>query len=95
MGMVAYEKWKDDTADIQALDDFLERYAAPAEKPTQGPEEIAALINAYNAFTIRWILEHGDFKIEYLDYNWGLNDQSGRGRNFRAGILDRLFGNAK
>lgn len=225
-GLVAYEKWRNDTADMKALDGFLERYSAPAEKPAQGPEEIAALINAYNAFTIRWILQHyptesiralkdsfggarwkiggrtvsldeiehknlrtlydwkthativcaarscppilreaftaanldaltekafrvwlgredlnrfdlaakraevspifkwfkgdfkgegeltkvlaryapekahsvlerGDFKIEYLDYNWGLNDQGGRGGNFRAGVFDRLFGNAK
>ncbi|MGH7959476.1 MAG: DUF547 domain-containing protein [Opitutaceae bacterium] len=225
-GLVAYEKWKSDAADMKALDAFLEGYSPEPKQPAKGAEEIAALINAYNAFTIRWILqnyptesiralddsfggarwkisgrtvsldeiehknlrpligwkvhativcaarscpplqreafiaekldaqinaayrawlgredlnrfdpaanrvvvspifkwfkddftgdgelpkmlarhapernraflEKGEFKIEYLDYNWGLNDQSGRGSKFRAGLLDRLFGNAK
>lgn len=225
-GFIAYEKWKNDAADMKTLDAFLDRYAPEPTRPAKGAEEIAALINAYNAFTIRWILQNyptesiraledsfggarwkiggrtisldeiehknlrpligwkvhativcaarscpplqseaftaenldasieqayrawlaredlnrfepsknrvalspifkwfkGDFtgdgeitkvlaryaperhrafvekadvKIEYLDYNWGLNDQSGRGSNFRAGLLDRLFGNAK
>lgn len=225
-GFVAYEKWKSDTADMKALDAFLDRYASAPPQPAEGAEEIASLINAYNAFTIRWMLqtyptesiralddsfggarwkiggrtisldeiEHknlrpligwkvhativcaarscpplqreaftaenldalieqayrawlaredlnrfepdknraivspifkwfkGDFtgdgelpkvlaryaperhrafvekadvKIDYLDYNWGLNDQSGRGSKFRAGLLDRLFGSAK
>lgn len=225
-GLVAYEKWKNDAADMKALDAFLDAYAPAPARPAKGAEEIAALINTYNAFTIRWILQNhptesiraledsfdgarwkmggrtvsldeiehknlrpligwkvhativcaarscpplqreaftaenldvlieqsylawlgredlnrfepaanratvspifkwfkGDFtgdgelskvlrryaperfraflekpgaKIEYLDYNWGLNDQSGQGANFRAGLLDRLFGNAK
>jgi hypothetical protein len=225
-GMVAYEKWKSDGADMKALDTFLERYALAPSQPATGAEEIAALVNAYNAFTIRWILQNypaesiralddsfggarwkvggrtvsldeiehknlrpligwkvhativcaarrcpplqreaftaenldarieqsyrawlgredlnrfepaanratispifkwfkGDFtgdgelsnvlvryaperfraflekpgvKIEYLEYNWGLNDQSGRGTEYRASLLDRLFGNAK
>jgi hypothetical protein len=225
-GMVAYEKWKNDRADMKALDAFLDRYAPAPTQPARSAEEIAALINAYNAFTIRWILqnyptesiralddsfggarwkmggrtvsldeiehknlrpligwkvhativcaarscpplqreaftaenldarieqsnrawlgredlnrfepaanratispifkwfkgdfygdgerpkvlaryaperyrtflERGDFKIKYSNYNWGLNDQSGRGTKFHAGLLDRWFGNAK
>lgn len=225
-GLVAYEKWKSDAADMKALDAFLARYAPEPSQPAKGAEEIAALINGYNAFTIRWILQNyptesiraledsfggarwkmggrtvsldeiehknlrpligwkvhativcaarscpplqreaftaenldalteqsyrawlareslnrfepaanraavspifkwfkDDFtgdgelakvlaryaperhraflekpgvKIEYLDYNWGLNDQSNRGANYRAGLLDRLFGDAK
>lgn len=225
-GLVAYEKWKNEPNDIKALDSFIERNAAAPTQPAQGPEEIAALINAYNALTIRWILRHyptesiraldnsfggarwniggrvisldeiehknlrplygwrvhativcaarscppllregfsannlnaltekayrawmgredlnrfhaegkraelspifkwfkddftGDgeiakvlaryapekyrsflerrnFKIEYLKYNWGLNDQSERGANYRASLRDRLFGDAK
>jgi hypothetical protein len=225
-GLVAYEQWKANAADMQALDAFLARYAPEPAQSAAGAEEVAALINAYNALTIRWILqnyptdsiralddsfgaarwriggrtvsldeiehknprpligwkvhativcaarscpplqreaftsanletlieqsyrawlgpedlnrfdsaasrvsispifkwfkgdfigpgtvakvlaryapyrnraslEKGDFKIEYLEYHWGLNDQSGRGRDFRAGMLDRLFGNAK
>ncbi|MBI4625026.1 MAG: DUF547 domain-containing protein [Verrucomicrobia bacterium] len=57
-GLVAYEKWKNDPAELAALDAFIAQYAATPARPAQGAEEIAALINAYNAFTIRWILRH-------------------------------------
>lgn len=225
-GLVAYEPWKANTADIQALDTFLGRYASEPTQLATGAEEIAALINAYNAFTIRWILQHyptdsiralddsfgaarwqiggrtvsldeiehmnlrpmigwrvhativcaarscpplqreaftasnleplieqsyrawlgredlnrfdpagrravispifkwfkddftgagtvayvlaryapdhhraslekANFNIEYREYDWGLNDQSGRGGDYRSGLFDRWFGNAK
>lgn len=225
-GSVAYEKWRNDPADMNRLEAFLERYAPEPARPATGSEEVAALINAYNAFTIAWILgnyptesirelddsfggarwkiggrrvsldeiEHrnlralidwkahavlvcaarscpplrreaftagnldrlideayrtwlgredlnrfepaakraaispifkwfsedfsgdpdlsellasyapepsrsflkeGAFQIEYLEYHWGLNDQSGRGEDYHAGLFHRLFGNAR
>ncbi len=225
-GLVAYEKWKATPTDVQALDDFLHRYAPTSDKKAEGAEEIAALINLYNALTIRWILQNyptesiralddsfggarwkvggrtvslddiehknlrsrygwkthatlvcaarscpplqrdaftsanlesltaqafrawlgrddlnrfeptagrvvlspifkwfkgdftgegqlpkllarfgpeahrpffarGAFQVGYLDYDWGLNDQSGRGAQYRASFFDRAFGNAK
>lgn len=42
-----------------------------------------------------FFVQRGDFKIEYLAYDWGVNDQGEHGRNFRAGLFDRVFGNAK
>jgi hypothetical protein len=60
-----------------------------------GPGTVAKVLARYAPDRNRASLEKGDFKFEYLEYHWGLNDQSGRGRDFRAGMLDRLFGNAK
>lgn len=225
-GLVAYETWKNNAADLKTLDAFIAHYASSPEKPAKGTEEIAALINLYNAIAIRWILQNyptesirslddsfggarwtvggravsldeiehknlrplygwkvhativcaarscpplqrdaytaanldaltaqafrawlgredlnrfepaakrvalspilkwfqgdftgdgelpkmlarfgpeahraflarGKFKVDYLDYNWGLNDQSGRGAHYRASLIDRVFGNAK
>lgn len=225
-GLVAYQKLKDHPADLKTLDTFIARYAALPEKPAEGESEIAALINLYNALTLRWILQNyptesirsldnsfggarwpvagrtisldeiehenlrplfgwkvhativcaarscpplqreaftaanlealtaqsyrawlgredlnryepnarrvslspifkwfkddftgdgavpkvlerfgpeahraffaaGNFKVGYLDYRWGLNDQSGLGMKYKAGWLDRLFGNSE
>ncbi len=70
--LVAYESWKNNAADLKTLDEFVNSYAASAQKPAQGEEEIAALINAYNAFTIRWILQNYPTEsIRDLDDSWG------------------------
>jgi hypothetical protein len=50
---------------------------------------------AYAPERLRAFLEKPGVRIEYLEYGWGLNDQSGRGANFRAGLFDRFFGNPK
>jgi hypothetical protein len=60
-----------------------------------GDGAVARVLARYAPDHHRLLLEKGDFKIEYLDYHWGLNDQSGRGAAFRASLADRLFGNAK
>ena len=56
-GQVAYGRWKDSPADRAALALFLARYAA-VERPAQGADRMASLINLYNAATIHWILAH-------------------------------------
>ena len=48
---VDYSRWK------QSPDD-LDVYLAALAKPWPSPSDKAALINAYNALTIRWILTH-------------------------------------
>ncbi len=60
-----------------------------------GDGELPKVLPRYAPKQYRAFLERSDFKIEYTDYNWGLNDQSGRGTKFRAGLLDRVFGNAR
>jgi hypothetical protein len=71
-GLVAYAGWKSEAADLKALDDYLGRLAAVPTEPAKGDEEIAALINAYNAFTIRWILSNYPTEsIRKLDNSWG------------------------
>lgn len=53
-GLVAYEKWKSNAEDRKALDDYLEQFAQSGN--ASGSERHASLINAYNAFTLQWIL---------------------------------------
>lgn len=70
-GLVAYRQWKTNAADMQKLDDFLATYARSSGPIATGPEQIAALINAYNAFTIRWILQNYPTEsIRELDGSW-------------------------
>lgn len=70
-GLVAYGQWKADAADLRKLDDFVAAYARSDKPVASGPEEIAALINAYNAFTIRWILQNYPTEsIRELDGSW-------------------------
>ncbi len=70
-GLVAYGRWRDDATDLRKLDDFIAAYARADGPGATGPEEIAALINAYNAFTIRWILQNYPTEsIRELDGSW-------------------------
>lgn len=70
-GLVAYGAWKANATDLSKLDDFIAAYARTGEPVASGPEKIAALINAYNAFTIRWILSNYPTEsIRELDHSW-------------------------
>jgi hypothetical protein len=57
-GLVDYATWKATPADLQALDQYLAEFASTGRPLATGTEEIAALINAYNAMTIRWMLDN-------------------------------------
>lgn len=70
-GLVAYGKWKGNSADRKALDGYLSQFA-PAGNPAQGNDLAASGINAYNAFAIRWILENYPTEsIQALDNSFG------------------------
>lgn len=70
-GLVAYRQWKADAADLRKLDDFIAAYARSGGPVASGPEQIAALINAYNALTVRWILQNYPTEsIRELDGSW-------------------------
>lgn len=56
-GLVAYAKWKDNATDRKALDAYLQQFASGGSK-AQGNEKSASLVNAYNAFTMQWILQN-------------------------------------
>lgn len=56
-GLVNYAAWKASSADMAALDSYLKEFAAKADKPAEGNEKAASLVNAYNAMAIRTILE--------------------------------------
>jgi uncharacterized protein DUF547 len=55
-GLVNYTGWKQNTADLAALDKYLDQFAAKIDNLAQGNEKAASLVNAYNAFVLRWIL---------------------------------------
>jgi Protein of unknown function, DUF547 len=55
-GLVNYGAWKQSTPDLAALEEYLKQFAQKADNPAQGNEKAATLVNAYNAFMLRWIL---------------------------------------
>lgn len=57
-GLVNYGEWKKNQADVSALEDYLKQFAQKSDNPAQGNEKAASLVNAYNAFTLRWILSN-------------------------------------
>jgi len=57
-GLVNYAAWKQNASDISALHDYLKQFAGKPDPPAQGNEKAAALINAYNAFMLHWILSN-------------------------------------
>ena len=70
-GLVDYAGWRAAPDDLVALDKFIAAYARSDGAAATGAEEVAALINAYNAFTIRWILQNYPTEsIRELDGSW-------------------------
>src|SRR5205823_12268294 len=57
-GLVNYGAWKQNAADLAALDDYLMQFAAKIDNPAQASEKAASLANAYNAFVLRWIVSN-------------------------------------
>lgn len=57
-GLVDYGAWKASGEGREALRAYLARLAAAPEPAAVGADRAAALINAYNALTIGWILDH-------------------------------------
>ncbi len=57
-GLVDYGGWKENDDDVAALKDYLSQFAPEPEYPASGDDKIASLINAYNAFTIEFILDN-------------------------------------
>jgi hypothetical protein len=75
-GLVNYGAWKQNAADIAALDEYLKQFAANIDNPAQGNEKAASLVNAYNAFVLRWILSN--YPTESI---WQLKDSFSAKRN--------------
>ena len=58
-GLVDYAGLAADPADREGLDRYLAQFARAVEAPATGAERHAALINAYNAFTLRRVVALG------------------------------------
>lgn len=75
-GMVGYAGWKESTADITALDDYLALLSRGDPNRTASREaRLAFWMNAYNAVTIRGILrEYPTASIQdHAHWLWGYN----------------------
>ncbi len=57
-GLVNYRGWKQNAADVSALDNYLNQFAAKTDNSAQDNEKAASFVNAYNAFVLRWILSN-------------------------------------
>ncbi|HVR70036.1 MAG TPA: DUF547 domain-containing protein, partial [Vicinamibacteria bacterium] len=57
-GLVDYASWKTSRDGRDALAAYLARLAGAPEPPAGGDDRSASLINAYNALTVAWILDH-------------------------------------
>jgi hypothetical protein len=57
-GLVNYSAWKQNAPDLSALDGYLKQFAGKIDNPAQGNEKAASLVNAYNAFVLRWIVSN-------------------------------------
>jgi uncharacterized protein DUF547 len=75
-GLVNYGAWKQNAADLSALEAYLKRFAAEIGSPSQGNEKAASLVNAYNGFVLQWIL-----KAYPTESIWQLNDSFTAKRN--------------
>ena len=75
-GLVNYAAWKQNLADLAALEDYLKQFARKADNPAHYNEKAASLVNAYNAFMLRWILVN--YPTESV---WSLNDSFTDKRN--------------
>lgn len=80
-GLVNYTAWKNSPEDMGALDAYLKQFAAKAEKPAEGDEKAASLVNAYNAIAIKTILNA--YPVESIheigkpfeEKNWMIGDE--------------------
>jgi hypothetical protein len=75
-GLVNYGAWRQNAADISALDNYLKQFADKIDNSAQGDEKAASLTNAYNAFVLRWILS--GYPTESI---WQLKDSFSGKRN--------------
>jgi len=75
-GLVNYGAWKQSTADLSDLDNYLKQFAAKIDNSAQGNEKAASLVSAYNAFVLRWILSN--YPTESI---WQLKDSFSAKRN--------------
>ncbi len=57
-GLVNYGAWKQNAADLPALDEYLKQFSGKSDNLAQGNEKAASLVNAYNAFVLHWILSN-------------------------------------
>lgn len=78
-GLVDYAGWKANAADVGELEAYLAQFAPEPDIPAEGDERISSLLNAYNAFTLGFILQH--YPVESIR----LLDSPFEGRRYAVG----------
>lgn len=68
-GLVNYGGWKQNAADLTALNDYLKQFSGKIDNHAQGNQKAVSLVNAYNALVLHWILSH--YPVESI---WQLKD---------------------
>tara|TARA_Y100000588_G_scaffold388649_1_gene489348 strand:+ start:5521 stop:6309 length:789 start_codon:yes stop_codon:yes gene_type:complete len=58
LGLVDYGRWKSNHLDLAKLDRYLDQFKAEADPYAKGLGLAVSLVNAYNAFTVQWILDN-------------------------------------
>lgn len=90
---VNYTAWRSSPADLEALRAFTDRVAVPGEASTDRAEEIAFLINAYNAWMLRIVLEHPPVaSVKEIAPNFGVFSEDRitvRGRRMSLNTLEK------
>ncbi|WFB37893.1 DUF547 domain-containing protein [Kiritimatiellota bacterium B12222] len=56
-GLVDYKAWKNSPEDLARFENYLKQFASTAPQ-AKDEDKIASLLNAYNAFTLKLILDH-------------------------------------
>jgi hypothetical protein len=56
-GRVDYSGWKKNAADLKSLREYVTQFSIQGPQ-ANGTAKIASLINAYNALTLLWVLDH-------------------------------------
>ena len=88
----AYRTWLGRTDLNEFLPDKNEANVSSIFKWFKGDFDKAGgaktVIAKYAPSSAKALLDKADCKINYKDYNWGLNDQGSHGRNFKISVFD-------
>lgn len=88
-GLIDYAGWKASESDMAALREYLEQFAPVPSEAATGDDKIASLINAYNAFTIEFILENYPVRsIRLLDDPFDGNRHKVGGESVSVDIIE-------
>lgn len=81
LGLVNYKEWSQNQTDRQALQNYIAQFSKESDTLASFDEEVASLTNAYNAFTIEWMLQNYPIQSikktsrPWKEKRWNINGQ--------------------